>query len=205
MRRFRGSFSGYEFNHLFLNQGNGEPFVDAAYPFGLASTDDGRAVAAFDMDGDGLQDLVVHSLQGLEVYQNRLQTENQYIQLSVLDEAGRPAIGAEVRLEHGERTILDRVRVSAGFHTQVSPRIHMGLGRILKADQVSVRWPTGDISTYTDLRQAHIIFEKSSRLVHSAHTDLARSCVADSDQKDSKQSSGSQTNKPYLWALRVNR
>ncbi len=113
-----------------------------AGPAGVDLTEDGRAVAPFDFDGDGRQDLAVLSLQGLKVLHNQ-RAEGGWIGLRL--EATRSqklALGAEVVVRGASGAQLDRVRLTAGFHTQVSPRLHFGLG----ADEevrVEVRWPGG--------------------------------------------------------------
>ena len=163
MRRFRGSFSGHEFNHFFLNQGAGSPFLDVGYPFGLASQRDGRAVAAFDMDGDGLQDLAIQSLQGLAVYSNRMPTQNTFVRLDLIDAFGQPAIGASVVVEHAGGRVIDRVRISAGFHTQTALRLHIGIGQSGYAERVHVQWPSGARSTYSQLRAGSLYVLKEGQ------------------------------------------
>ena len=146
-------FSGYERNKLFVNPGKGEPFVQLADVAQVAEDADGRAVAPFDMDGDGRLDLAVQSLDGITVYWNQIHDPGHFIQL-VLVPAGpdKTALHAEVRVTAQGRTTLDRVRLTAGFHTQVMPRLHVGLGTAQQADTVSIRWPSGREQVVTALK-----------------------------------------------------
>ena len=98
MRRFHGSFSGYEPNHFFLNRGPEHPFIEMGSALGIAQTTDGRATAPIDLDGDGAMDLAVQSLQDLKVFRNRIRTDHRYLQLTLQTRSGGPAVGAEVRV-----------------------------------------------------------------------------------------------------------
>ena len=149
---FVGSFSGYENNRLFLNRGAGQPFLEAGYVGGVAANTDGRATAAFDLEGDGRPDLAVLSLQDFRVYRNTLgPTAGHFIELELVDRLGRPAINAHIEVLVAGRKIVDKVRLTAGFHTQVQPRIHVGVGSATLVDEVRVRWPSGQIGRWRNI------------------------------------------------------
>ena len=53
---------------------------------------------------------------------------------------------------------MDRVRVAAGFHTQLSPRLHLGLGQAKTIKSVAVRWPSGTRTTFSGLPlDSHVV------------------------------------------------
>ncbi len=119
----------------------GPRFVDAAYLLGLDFIHDGRASAAFDMDGDGDQDLAVLSHQGLQVLQNDLKGGG-WLRLSF---EGPRTLGAVVRISAGGREQIAQVALTSGFHTQVAPEVQFGLGPVAQVDWVEVRWPSGAV------------------------------------------------------------
>jgi hypothetical protein len=47
-----------------------------------------------------------------------------------------------LRIRAGGREQVDRVRLTAGFHTQVSPTLHFGLGDATSVEWIEVRWPS---------------------------------------------------------------
>jgi Flp pilus assembly protein TadD/thiol-disulfide isomerase/thioredoxin len=142
--RFRGSYSGFERNALFRRVGPAR-YVECGFGAGLDLPEDGRAVAPFDLDGDGDLDLALLSLGSLRVLRNE-SVGGRWIRLRVRDAAGGPALGAVVRV--GEQ--VDRVRLTAGFQTQTAPWLHFGLGAATGAT-VRVRWPSGEETVHPDL------------------------------------------------------
>jgi thiol-disulfide isomerase/thioredoxin len=149
---FRGSLSGYERDKCFLQQAPGAPYLEAGYALGLDFDDDGRAVAALDVDGDGDLDLAMLSLQRLRLLQND-GPPGRFARLRLRATRGEAhAVGAVVTLTAGGRAQVDRVRLTAGFQTQVSAELHFGLGAASAVDRVQVRWPSGATETFTGVQ-----------------------------------------------------
>ncbi|MEE2788374.1 MAG: ASPIC/UnbV domain-containing protein [Myxococcota bacterium] len=149
---FEGSFSGYESNRLFLNRGGGRPFLEAGYVAGVAARTDGRATAAFDLEGDGRPDLAVLSLQDFRIYRNMIGPDaGQFVEFVLTDKHGGSAINAKVDVLVDGRRIVDQIRLTTGFHTQVLPRAHFGVGRAARIDEVQVRWPSGAKQSWRNL------------------------------------------------------
>jgi hypothetical protein len=55
----------------------------------------------------------------------------------------RDAIGAQIRVRVGGRTLVDEVRSGSSFISNNDMRVHFGLGAATKIDSVEVRWPSG--------------------------------------------------------------
>lgn len=149
---FRGSFSGYERDRLFVRV-SGAPlrFVDASYVLGLDPLHDGRAVAPVDLDGDGDLDLAMVGLQGLRLYENRL-PKRHFARIRV--DGGPPtheAIGAIVELEAGGDWSRDHVKLTDGFQTQVARELHFGLDDHERIDVLRIHWPDGLEESWFDL------------------------------------------------------
>ena len=154
---FRGSFSGYETNAFFVGGAAGAPYVEAAVPLGLGSRADGRAVATLDFDDDGDLDLAMLGLQGIQLLEN-IGAPPTHKALSLTLKARRghaAALGARVYVRVGDRTVMDRVRLTDGFHTQSLPRLHFGLGKNAVAKSVEVRWPSGRRERFGTLAAGH--------------------------------------------------
>ena len=149
---FRGSFSGYERDHLFYRpDGSAEPFVQSAYVFGLDADHDGRAAAPVDVDGDGDLDLALLTLRGLRLFENTSAPRRFARVRLTATRSRRDALGAEVVLTAGGRERRDFVKITEGFRAQVPLDLHFGLGQATAVDALEVRWPSGAVEVWTDL------------------------------------------------------
>lgn len=151
-RTFRGSFSGYERDLLFVNPGPASPrFYDAGYVLGVDFDDDGRAVVAVDIDGDGNLDLALWSLQGLHLIRNTLPPRH-FARVRLTATKGLPlALGAIVHVRAGGVTRQDYVKLTDGFQAAVAPEMHFGLGDCTAIESLQVDWPSGAREEWKDL------------------------------------------------------
>ncbi len=155
------SLSGYEKKRLFHNLGG--QFHDEAARHGLDSQRDGRGIAVADFDNDGRMDLFVTNANAEPfLYHNVMPLPNHWVEL-VLEGGGRSnreAIGAQVRLSAGGRTLLRFVDGGNGFASQSTRRVHFGLGAAAAVDRLEVRWPSGAKTVYP-----HVPVDRIVRLV----------------------------------------
>ena len=156
-RDFRGSFSGYERDHLFYNtNGAADAFVPSAYVFGLDYDHDGRAASPVDIDGDGDLDLALLTLRGLRLLENTTDERpldgRHYARLR-LEATGSfsSTLRATVTAEAGGVTHRDYSRITEGFQTQVPRDLHIGLGNAETIDRLEVQWPSGTRDVWVDL------------------------------------------------------
>jgi len=154
---FVGSFSGYEHNAFFVNTQVGvgaAGYVEAGFPAGLDFDHDGRAAAPIDIDGDGRLDLALLTLQGLKLLLNDPPpgVGGGFVRLRLrATRSEAHALGATVLVRAGTHRQLERVRLTAGFHTQLSPELHFGTAEAARVDEVEVRWPSGAVQRFADL------------------------------------------------------
>jgi hypothetical protein len=149
------SLSGYQKKRLFHNE-HGQSFVDRAPQYGLDSTRDGRGVAVADFDNDGRPDFFVANANDLPyLYRNRLPRTADgphWVELALRARGANPtAIGADVRVTAGGRTMMRFVSGGNGFAAQGSQRLHFGLASADHIDRVDVRWPSGARQQFVDL------------------------------------------------------
>ena len=103
-----------------------------------------RAAAFGDLDNDGGIDIVVVNRdERAYVLRNVVPARGHWIRLRVLDEHNRAALGAELRVDCGERTLRRDVKSNYSYCAANDPRVHVGLGAITKVAQVRVRWRNG--------------------------------------------------------------
>src|SRR5262245_32559787 len=141
------SLNGYEHNVLFRNCGGGDPqqlrFEDAGFLSGADCIEDGRAVAAFDLENDGDVDLIVQNFGKPPcLLVNQGEHVGHWLELRL--RGPRPngdAIGARVVAEIGSRKFLREVAVSAGYLAGQSTQLFFGFGDAKVIDRMTVYWP----------------------------------------------------------------
>jgi hypothetical protein len=142
------SLSGYQEDHLWLNDGVGR-FRDVTRALGAGNPHDGRAVAFADLWNRGALDMIVASQGGpLHVYRNSVTPEHHWVAFELEGSASnRSAIGAEVRLRWNGMEQLRQVEGGSGFASQNQRRVHFGLGTSPGIEEVVIRWPSGELQT----------------------------------------------------------
>jgi hypothetical protein len=155
------SFSGYERNHLFVNQG-GKAFVDLSGVSGLDTLGDSRSFAVLDYNRDGWPDIALVNANAplFELFRNELGGSQMAAGHKVLalrfvggnqraqpdpDRSCRDGYGAVVTVELGDKRLVREHRCGEGFAAQNSSTLLIGIGDHPAASRVSVRWPSGHV------------------------------------------------------------
>lgn len=117
----------------------------------------GRGLAVGDLNHDGLQDMVITSLDSqLSVFQNSLpdQTDNPqqaayYIMIQLEGvKSNRDGVGAKITLKYSDKTQMT-VRFGGGSYLSASAGpLHFGLDKAKTIDQLEVQWPSGIIDRH---------------------------------------------------------
>jgi len=131
---------------LFLNDGRGrfQEFTRQAGPV-FQQRYVGRGLAQADYDNDGLIDFYLADSGGPAVLMhNESITPNNWLRLELQGtKSNRDAIGAKVTFHIGDRQLVRHRSGGGSYLSAHDPRILVGLGSALRADQVVVRWPSG--------------------------------------------------------------
>ena len=141
---------------LFWNQ-KGEFFHDLApWNASLSVPHASRGLAVADFNNDGAMDIaIVDHGEGVRLLRNDIPQGN-WLELRLHSLAGRSrepvgfGDGATVIADAGG-VKLRRTVTSASYLSQDSRRVHFGLGKSARADQVEVRWLDGRVDTYPRL------------------------------------------------------
>jgi len=144
------SWNGYERKCLFANLGNGQ-FVDVARPTGADGIKDGRGVAVADFNGDGKLDLVINNNNmSPTLYLNEVKRSGNAVEMKLEGKmpSNRDAIGAQVLLTIGGKTLMRQVEAGSGFAAEGMRPIHFGLGSAAKIEAVEIRWPSGLVQKF---------------------------------------------------------
>jgi peroxiredoxin/Flp pilus assembly protein TadD len=143
------SWSGRELNCGLMNTGDGS-FIDASNTMGLAFPDDGRNFVSCDWDGDGDLDLWVKNRTAPMVrFLRNDAADGNWVRFQVMDRMPNwEAIGARIEVRAGGKTLVSERRLGGGFLVQESAWMHFGLGTATTIDEITVRWPGGEVETF---------------------------------------------------------
>jgi hypothetical protein len=112
-----------------------------------------RAAAFGDIDNDGGVDIVVVNRDSRPfVLRNVVPSRGHWLLLRVLEEHQRDALGAEITMTIGSRTIHRDVRAASSYLASNDPRVHVGLGAETIARDVTVTWPDGARERFGDVQ-----------------------------------------------------
>ncbi|MFT5049572.1 MAG: hypothetical protein ACI8QZ_000965 [Chlamydiales bacterium] len=132
---------------------NGWPCSDQAVFVGLGDTNLSYCVAMGDIDDDGDLD-IVHSaaLDQIRVFVNQNSRPNTWVKV-LLRQPGRNrnAVGARVVVTTSEGEYSQQVLAGVGYKSSLPFMLHFGLGEATTIQRISVTWPDGARTAYTDL------------------------------------------------------
>ena len=145
---------GIERDRYFRNRGgehgSGPLFEERAFIEGLDLESNGRAVVAFDANGDGALDLYVRSVQAPEsLFLGSRRPNEHSLRVRLRATAGtdnRDGVGARVTaVLPGGRRIVQETGNASGYLSTASPIAHLGLGAATRVESLTIRWPSGRV------------------------------------------------------------
>ena len=158
--RSDNTWSGYERNVFYANNGNGT-FSDASGAVGLDFVEDGRSFALADFDHDGRLEVFLKNRNApqLRLLKNVVADLPPSISLRLRGtKSNRDAIGAVITLSTGENRQIRTLQAGSGFLSQHSKEIFFGLGNASGTVSASIRWPSGLVQQLHDLPANHTIW-----------------------------------------------
>lgn len=156
------TFSGYQTNKIWLNDGAGR-FREVANAVGGALELDSRAIAYADLFGTGAMDLIIaNQNQPAKIYRNYVDPDNQWIGFTLEGTvSNRSAIGATITLYWNGKKTRKMVNGGESFSSQSQRSVQFGLGSVNEVEKVEIVWPSGTIQVIEnpDLNKYHQIKE----------------------------------------------
>ncbi|HKP86402.1 MAG TPA: CRTAC1 family protein, partial [Blastocatellia bacterium] len=153
---------------IYRNLGNGRfKDVTAACGPGAQEVHSSRGCAFGDFDNDGDVDVLIMnmneppSLLRNDYVSGAGRGANNWLKLKLIGtKSNRSAIGARVRLKTGARLQTQEVTSQSSYYSHNDLRLHFGLGENSKADQVEIRWPSGQTEIIKEVAANQIVVIK---------------------------------------------
>jgi len=122
----------------------------------------GRAVARFDWDRDGREDLVVGHLDAnAAMLTNTTEGAGNSLSLRLAGiQSNRDAIGTDVRIRIGDRASVRQLTSGDGYQASNERRLVFGVGKADRIDEMTVRWPSGLVQHFADIPASCRLFLK---------------------------------------------
>ncbi len=158
--RSDGTWSGYERNVFYANNGDGT-FSDISAVIGLDFMEDGRSFALADFDMDGRQEVFLKNRNApqLRVLKNVAASLPPSISFRLRGtKSNRDAIGAVITIKTEQGLLTRSLQAGSGFLSQHSKDVFFGLGTAKGPIAASIHWPSGAVQELRDLPINHRIW-----------------------------------------------
>jgi hypothetical protein len=147
-------------NFLLQNDGNGR-FTDVSDKVGpgLAILESSRGASFADFDGDGDIDIFVLNLNSVpNLLRNDGGNANNYLFVKTVGRrSNRDGIGTRVEITVAGKTQVREVRSGASYLSHNDLKVHFGLGKADRVDEIVLRWPSGVVQTIKDVAANQVI------------------------------------------------
>ncbi len=149
---------------LFHNLRNGR-FQDVTAESGadLSTLHSSRGAAVADLLNDGRLSIAVNELhEAPSLLMLQSAPPGHWIGIKTIGaKSNRSGIGARVEVRAGNLRQIDEVRSGGSYLSQNDLRLHFGLGESARVDQLTVKWPSGQVDRWTNIpADQHIVIEE---------------------------------------------
>jgi len=144
---------------VFRNLGNNRfREVTAESGSGVLAPKSSRGAAFGDFDNDGDVDALVMNMNEPplllrnEYANDGRRPTNNWLKVKLTGtKSNRSAIGARVSVKIGAHLQTQEVTSQSSYYSHNDLRLHFGLGANVKANQIEIRWPNGQVETIKDV------------------------------------------------------
>ena len=167
----RPHLAGHQRNRLYLNNKNGT-FTEVGYLEGVDSIADGYIIAKADIDRDGDLDLILRNADpgskevnfpAVQIFRNENGGASLRVQLTSTT-SNTDAIGSEVVVKAGGITQTQQLIANNGT-AQSEGVLHFGLGNSKIAEEVIVRWPSGQKQIFKNVKPGYFKVQEKSKIL----------------------------------------
>ena len=151
---------------LYRNLQNGS-FADVSQKAGAAviSPNPSRGAAFGDYDNDGDIDILINSVNGPpELLRADSLSQNNWIKIKLVGvKSNRDGIGAKIKCVTENGNQIDEVRSGGSYYSQNDLRIHFGLGKNQRVENLEISWPSGRVETLRNVAANRLVVVKEGQ------------------------------------------
>jgi hypothetical protein len=123
----------------------------------VARSSRGAAFGDFDNDGD-VDVLVMNMNEPPSLLRNDYTGTNAWLEVLLRGHrSNRMGLGATVIVTSGGSPQAQAVLSQSSYYSHDDPRLHFGLGHREKADEIEVRWPSGEVDRFRDVPARRVV------------------------------------------------
>ncbi|MBS1809876.1 MAG: CRTAC1 family protein [Acidobacteria bacterium] len=148
---------------FFRNLGNGRfANVSNESGAGVLAPHSSRGCAFGDFDNDGDSDwLVMNMNEPPSLLRNDYTGKNNWLKVKLVGvKSNRSGLGARVLLTTDNQTQAQTVLSQSSYYSHDDSRLHFGLGEKIKADRLTVYWPSGQVDVLKDVQGNQLVVIK---------------------------------------------
>lgn len=126
---------------------------------GIITAASGRGLAVGDLWNNGnLAAIIANMGSRPSLLVNRRTNSNHWLEIKTVgSKSNRDGIGAQVTVKFGSRILRNEVRSGSSYDSNNDMRPHFGLGTAAKIDFLEIRWPSGLVEQFDDIKVDRII------------------------------------------------
>lgn len=161
-------------NQLFLNRGD-RTFDDVSDSSGdgllLKRVSRGAAFGDFDNDGD-VDILITNSNQSPDLLRNDTANNNRWLVFTAVGtRSNRSGIGTRIKVSAGGSVQMREIKSGGSYPSHSDMRLHFGLGESAAAEYIEIRWPSGLIEHYKDVRSNRFLIATEGKGLESLEAE----------------------------------
>lgn len=162
-------------NFIFKNNGNLN-FEKANIEWGIEHEGFSNGVVYADLDNDGDLEIITNNIdEPASVFENTSSEINNYISISFEgDVTNKFGLGNRVYITANGETQLQELTLTRGYQSSVAPKLHFGLHKAKKIDELKVVWANGktEVLKNIDVNQ-QLVFQESNAITESNSEEIA--------------------------------
>jgi len=178
--------AGYAQRKLLYHNMHNSHFADVSEAAGPAISEPSasRGCAFGDFDNDGDIDFVINCVNDVpRLVRCDSTLKHNWIKVRTIGtKSNRSGIGARLRCvaqipgESKPHSQIDEVRSGGGYFSQSDLRVHFGIGKAEKVDLLEIKWPSGAVDTFKDIKPNQVVYVKEGE-------GIIRNVTYDADKK----------------------